>query len=157
VATEGASWGRSTAFEAAWDRQATAFSLGSGNELGQQVGGANDGMTQLGLEMLELGLQVSDLLVPVGKLLLEGRGIEIAKDKVGFAVETLAADAAVEGVAGDVAACAEEDSGGAGKAIGMARMPMGEPWKRGRWYLRAFHGFTLLLSAHTPLFSASVR
>jgi hypothetical protein len=104
--------------EAAGDRQANAFGLGGGSELGQQVGGADDGLAQLDLGPPQTGLQVGDLLLQPGQRLPDRRGVEVAEDGVGFAVEPLAADAAVDGVTGDLAACSEEDQGGAGKAIG---------------------------------------
>ena len=48
--------------------------------------------------------------------MLVRRDIEVAQDGVGFAIEALAADAALLGVVANVAALAEKDDRGASKA-----------------------------------------
>ena len=101
--------------QAAGDRQADAFGLGGAGELGLQVGGEDDGPAPLGLELLQAGSQVGDLLLQAGELLLLGGAVEVAEDGVGFAVEALARDAALLGVVADVAAAAEADDGGTGE------------------------------------------
>ena len=52
---------------------------------------------------------MGELLVELGELLLVRGGVEVTQGGVGLAVEALAREAALLGVAGDVAVSAEED------------------------------------------------
>jgi hypothetical protein len=102
--------------QAACDRQTDAFGLGGASKLSLAVGIDDDGSAALYLERLEAFLQIGGLLVqPLYLSLLWGH-VEIAQDGVGLTIETLTRDAAVVGMLGDVAALAEENDGGTGKA-----------------------------------------
>jgi hypothetical protein len=101
--------------EAASHRQADAFRLGRADELGLEIGGADDGAALLNLQLLETPLQLGELLSQAGELLLGGRRVEVAQDGVRFAIQPLPRDAALLGVLTNVPMRAEEDDGGTGK------------------------------------------
>jgi hypothetical protein len=96
----------------------SSFLLSScgGGELGLFVGTENDSEGAMGLEHWQAGLQEGELLSQAVEV-LRGARLQVAKDGVGFTVQTLAGDAAQLGVVCDVAVAAEEDSRGTGKAV----------------------------------------
>jgi hypothetical protein len=77
--------------KAASDRQADAFGLGGGSELGLPVGIDDDGIAPLGLEQVQAFLQFGGLLLQSVDLLLLRGDVEVAQDGVGFAIQPLRA------------------------------------------------------------------
>jgi hypothetical protein len=69
------------------------------------------------LDGLKTRVQLAQLLMEEGELLPTAAGIEVAEGTIGLAVETLARESALPGIAGDGAASSEEDGAGTGESF----------------------------------------
>jgi len=94
--------------------QADAEGLADGGELGLLVLVEHDGLGQLPLQRGVAFLQVAGAPAQVLPFLVPGGAVEACPHPVGFAVDALAADAALAGVAADVPVAATKDGGGTG-------------------------------------------
>jgi hypothetical protein len=102
---------------------------------------------------------LSEACLQLGHLPLEAQDLplprfwpEVTQGRVGFAVEALTGDAALPGMAGDVAVLAEEDDAGTGEAVRKVYDAHGvRAWGHAVGSASAlFQDLTPLLSAHTP-------
>ena len=98
------------------DGQADAFGLSRGGEAGEVVGIEDDGLLELSLESIPLGVEAVVVVLKVVKPLAGVRTVNGLKHFGSVAVEGLAGGAAAGGLSGDGAVGAIEDSSGVGDA-----------------------------------------
>jgi hypothetical protein len=85
--------------------------------VGLQVGSDLDTATVGVVQRLQTGLQLDELALELAELLQVLRGVQITKGAVSLAVQALAREAALPGVACDIAASSEEDTGSTGEPL----------------------------------------
>jgi hypothetical protein len=103
--------------EPACDGKADAFGLSGGGEVGLQVGRDLDTKALGVLEGLEVGLELAELILKQGELLLMRSSVEVTQSGVSLAVKALAGETALLGVEGDSAVWTEEDTRSTGESL----------------------------------------